>query len=72
MHRQTLCTLIAAFAMAAAAPAAQSQVVAPIKPGLWQTHSEREVNGQRQPDISERMKNMSPEKRAQIDRVQSS
>ena len=38
MHRQTLCTLIAAFAMAAAAPAAQSQVVAPIKPGLWQTH----------------------------------
>jgi hypothetical protein len=53
--------------MPAAAPAAQSQVVAPIKPGLWQTHSEREVNGQRQPDIGERMKNMSPEKRAQID-----
>ena len=67
MHRQTLCTLITAFAIAAAAPAAQSRVVAPIKPGLWQIHSEREANGQRQPDISERMKNMSPEKRAQID-----
>jgi hypothetical protein len=67
MHRRTLCTLITAFAIAAVAPAAQSQVVAPIKPGLWQIHSEREVNRQRQPDISERMKNMSPEKRAQID-----
>jgi hypothetical protein len=67
MHRRTLCTLITAFAIAAVAPAAQSQVVAPIKPGLWQIHSEREVNGQRQPDMSERMKNMSPEKRAQID-----
>ena len=67
MHRRTLCTLIAALTITAVVPAAQSQVVAPIKPGLWQVHSEREVNGERQPDMSERMKNMSPEKRAQID-----
>ncbi len=39
----------------------------PIKPGLWQVHMEREVNGQKMPDMSERLKNMPPEKRAQFE-----
>ncbi len=67
MHRTTLRPLITAFAIAAAAFATQAQTAPPIKPGLWQIHSEREVNGQKVPDASERMKNMSPEKRAQIE-----
>lgn len=67
MHRTTLRPLITAFAIAAAAFATQAQTAPPIKPGLWQIHSEREVNGQKVPDASERLKNMSPEKRAQIE-----
>ena len=67
MHRATLRALITAFVIAAAPFAAQAQTAAPIKPGLWQIHSEREVNGQKVPDTNERMKNMSPEKRAQIE-----
>jgi hypothetical protein len=50
MHRVTLRLLITAFAIAAAAFAAHAQTAPPIKPGLWQIHSEREVNGQKQPD----------------------
>jgi hypothetical protein len=41
--------------------------VAPIKPGLWQIQMERETNGQKSPDMSERMKNMPPERRAQVE-----
>ena len=41
--------------------------VAPIKPGLWQVRSERETNGQKAPDMSERLKNMPPERRAQVE-----
>ena len=67
MRRQRLCILITAFAIAGAATASQAQVVAPIKPGLWEIHSEREVNGQKMPDASERMKNMSPERRARFE-----
>ena len=58
--------VMVAFAFAAAA-GAQAQI-APIKPGLWQVHMEREVNGQKPPDVlSERMKNLPPEKRAQYE-----
>jgi hypothetical protein len=70
MHRATLRSVITAFAFVAAAFAAQAQTAPPpppIKPGLWQIHSDREVNGQKVPDASERMKNMSPEKRAQFE-----
>ena len=35
--------------------------VAPIKPGLWQVQMERETNGQKRPDMSERLKNMPPD-----------
>src|SRR5713226_6517909 len=70
MHRATLLPLIAALAVASAALPAQAQTAAPpppIKPGLWQVQIDREVNGQKMPDASERLKNMSPEKRAQFE-----
>ena len=60
--------MITALAMAGTgAPNAQSQTAPPIKPGLWQVHSESEVDGQKVPGASERMKNMSPEKRAHFE-----
>jgi hypothetical protein len=70
MHRATLLPLTAVCAIAFATLAAQAQTTPPpppIKPGLWQIHSDREVNGQKMPDASDRMKNMSPEKRAQFE-----
>ena len=41
--------------------------VAPIKPGLWQIQMERETNGQKGPEMSERLKNVPPELRAQVE-----
>ena len=70
MHPLALRALLTAFAIASATLAAQAQTTPPpppIKPGLWQVHIDREVNGQKMPDASERMKNMSPEKRAQFE-----
>lgn len=48
---------------------AQAQTAPPIKPGLWQVHSQREVDGQRvqMPDMSERFKTMRPEARQQME-----
>ena len=66
MHRAILRSLIFSFVIAAAL-AAPAQTTPPIKPGLWQIHSEREVNGQKTPDASERLKNMSPEKRERFE-----
>ena len=70
MHPLALRASITTFAIASATLAAQAQTTPsppPIKPGLWQVHIDREVNGQKMPDASERMKNMSPEKRAQFE-----
>lgn len=70
MHSAALRFLIAAFAIASTAFAAQAQTTPPpppIKSGLWQVHIDREVDGQKMPDASERLKNMSPEKRAQFE-----
>lgn len=55
---------IVCFTLGSTAARAQ---VAPIKPGLWQIEIERETNGQKAPDMSERLKNMPPERRAQIE-----
>ncbi len=66
MHRATRFFLTTALALAGSALGVQAQT-APIKPGLWQVHMEREVNGQKAPDMSDRLKNMPPEKRAQIE-----
>lgn len=58
------------FCLVACAPGvAQAQTAPPIKPGLWQVHSEREVDGQKtqMPDMSARFKDMPPEARKQIE-----
>jgi hypothetical protein len=59
--------LTIALALSASGLAAPAQPAPPIKTGLWQIQTEREVNGQKMPDASERMKNMPPEKRAQVE-----
>lgn len=41
--------------------------VAPLKPGLWQIQVERETDGQKTPGMAERLKNMPPERRAQME-----
>jgi hypothetical protein len=67
MNRANVCSVITAFVLITGACAVQAQTAPPIKPGLWQVHSEREVNGQKAPDASDRMKDMSPEKRARFE-----
>lgn len=70
MHGSILRTVFSTFVVAAAALAGQAQTTPPtppLKPGLWDVHIEREVNGQKQPDASERLKNLPPEKRAQYE-----
>jgi hypothetical protein len=59
--------LIIACALAFAIHGAQAQTEPPMKPGLWQIHIENEINGQKTPDMSERMKNMSPETRKKVE-----
>jgi hypothetical protein len=44
----------------------QAQNVPPIKPGLWQVKMDRE-GGPATPDMSERLKKMSPEQRKQVE-----
>ena len=48
---------------------AQAQTAPPIKPGLWQVQSEREVDGQKvqMPNMSEQFKNLPPEARKQME-----
>ena len=49
--------------------AAHAQTAPPIKPGLWEVHTQREVDGKKveMPDMGERLKNMPPEARKQIE-----
>jgi Protein of unknown function (DUF3617) len=70
MHASLLRLVISIFVFAAAALTGQAQTTLtppPLKPGLWEVHMEREINGQKQPDASERLKSLSPEKRAQYE-----
>ncbi|MDQ6700085.1 MAG: DUF3617 domain-containing protein [Acidobacteriota bacterium] len=62
--RTTVSPAVVCFILVAFAAHAQ---VAPIKPGLWQVRSERETNGRKAPDLSERLKNLPPERRAQAE-----
>jgi hypothetical protein len=55
-----------AFAVAIGSFAAHAQV-APVKPGLWDVHIDRTVDGQKEPDLSERLKNVPPERRQQVE-----
>jgi Protein of unknown function (DUF3617) len=64
--RIRLMSLIAALG-ATAAFTAQAQTAPPIKPGLWQVQSEREINGQKAPDPMEQFKNLPPEARKQME-----
>ena len=47
MRSIVLGSLIIACLVAGAVGVAQAQTAPPIKPGLWQVHSEREVDGQK-------------------------
>jgi hypothetical protein len=69
MRSIVLGSLLAIVVVAGAHGAAQAQTAPPIKPGLWQVQSQREVDGQRTqtPDMSEHFKNMPPEQRKQLE-----
>ena len=73
MHLVSLRSSIAAFAVAFVAFGAAAQTAAPMKAGLWQIHVEREENGQKLPDASQRMKDhmkdMTPERRKQFEEM---
>lgn len=53
--------------VAACAAVAHAQTAPPIKPGLWQVQSERTIDGQKAPDVSQQMANMPPEARKQME-----
>ena len=59
--------LTIALALSAATLAAHAQPAPPIKPGLWQVQSEREIDGQKAPGPMERMKDLPPEARQQME-----
>ncbi len=46
---------------------AQAQTAPPIKTGLWEVAMERNGAAQKMPDMSERLKSMSPEQRKQVE-----
>jgi len=54
-------------ALAVAIPSVGAQTVPPIKPGLWEIKSEREVDGKKAADPGEQMKNLPPEVRAKVE-----
>lgn len=57
---------LAALALSLGLPA-HAQTAPPIKPGLWQINSDRQVDGQKAPDLGEHMKKMSPEVRKRME-----
>jgi hypothetical protein len=59
--------LMMVLSFSAAPLPSQAQTAPPIKPGLWQIQSEREVNGQKAPDPMEQMKTLPPEARKQME-----
>jgi hypothetical protein len=69
MRSIVVAALTAACLVAGIGGVARAQTPPPIKPGLWEVHPQREVDGQKveMPDMSERLKNMPPERRRQIE-----
>ncbi len=55
--------------LSVATSVALAQTTPPIKPGLWELHSEREVDGQKTADPSDELKKMRPEARKQLEGV---
>jgi len=66
MSSTKFCLLII-VCMPVAALSAQAQAAPPIKPGLWELRMEHDVNGQKAPDMSDALKNLSPEARQQVE-----
>ena len=64
--RQRRVAAAVACAAAFVAPLASAQAP-PLKPGLWEVQSEREVNGQKTTSPANRMKSMPPETRARME-----
>lgn len=57
----------------AAGAGAQAQTAPPIKPGLWQVQVQHEgAAAEQMPDMSEHLKNMSPEQRKQVEAMMKS
>jgi hypothetical protein len=70
METASMSALALRFALAAAAvlaPAVAAAQTPPIKPGLWEVRSERQVDGRRAAPPGDPMKNLSPEVRARIE-----
>jgi hypothetical protein len=67
MSNPTLRSLIPVCFAFAAVTTAHADNPPPIKPGLWQVHSEREVDGKAQPDISAHMQDLPPEVRQRME-----
>lgn len=60
-------TLAPALALSAAlAPALVAAQTPPIKPGLWEVRSERQVEGRKEGSPADMMKNLPPEARAKV------
>jgi len=62
-----LTTSMTALAFGATALGAIAQTAPPLKPGLWQVQSTREIDGQKAPDPMEQLKNLPPEARKQME-----
>ena len=63
---QSLRSLLWAPGLLACLGAAHAQTP-PIKPGLWQVQSEREIDGKKAPDLNEHLKSLSPEMRQRME-----
>jgi hypothetical protein len=59
-------TCLAAALAAALAPASATAQTPPVKPGLWEVHAERQIDGKQAPSPGAAMKNLTPETRAKI------
>src|SRR5947209_19610234 len=61
------CSALLVICLSTVASLAARGQSAPVKPGLWEVHIDRTVDGKRPPDLSERLKNMPPERRQQME-----
>ena len=59
--------MIAGCLAALATTTSHAETAPPIKPGLWEVAMERDGAVQKMPDMSERLKSMSPEQRQRIE-----
>lgn len=58
---------IAAVIGLVASASAAAQTAPPIKPGLWEVRTSRDADGKPAPDMGDRLKNLPPAQRAQIE-----